>query len=170
MPPSGWLEGHCLFSAILLRFVSWNVHIRARWTPGRRDGLDDRDRWAQDDREDPGAAVMLTAASLARMVVPSLALVAAGGALLLFGVPDGRRELPVDAGAATAARSTVGAASLAAPRRASDAGGEFTPIFDVARIDPTGDAVIAGREAYLAGRMEKKLYATASSPLEGVVR
>jgi thiazole synthase len=31
-------------------------------------------------------------------------------------------------------------------------------------------AVLAGRQAYLAGRMEKKLYATASSPLEGVVR
>jgi thiazole synthase len=31
-------------------------------------------------------------------------------------------------------------------------------------------AVIAGRKAYLAGRMPKKLYATASSPLEGVVR
>jgi thiazole synthase len=31
-------------------------------------------------------------------------------------------------------------------------------------------AVIAGRAAYLAGRMPKKLYATASSPLEGVVR
>jgi len=30
-------------------------------------------------------------------------------------------------------------------------------------------AVVAGRQAYLAGRMEKKLYATASSPLEGVV-
>src|SRR3954466_1561694 len=30
--------------------------------------------------------------------------------------------------------------------------------------------VIAGRSAYLAGRMQKKLYATASSPLEGVVR
>ena len=29
-------------------------------------------------------------------------------------------------------------------------------------------AVIAGRSAYLAGRMAKKLYATASSPLEGV--
>jgi thiazole synthase len=28
----------------------------------------------------------------------------------------------------------------------------------------------AGRHAYLAGRMEKKAYATASSPLEGVVR
>jgi thiazole synthase len=31
-------------------------------------------------------------------------------------------------------------------------------------------AVLAGREAFLAGRMQKKLYATASSPLEGVVR
>src|ERR1700730_11536895 len=31
-------------------------------------------------------------------------------------------------------------------------------------------AVIAGRMAYLAGRMPKTLYATASSPLEGVVR
>jgi len=30
-------------------------------------------------------------------------------------------------------------------------------------------AVIAGRAAYLAGRMPRKLYATASSPLEGVV-
>ena len=30
-------------------------------------------------------------------------------------------------------------------------------------------AVEAGREAYLAGRMPKKLYATASSPLEGVI-
>jgi len=31
-------------------------------------------------------------------------------------------------------------------------------------------AVIAGRQAHLAGRMTKKLYATASSPLEGVVK
>ena len=31
-------------------------------------------------------------------------------------------------------------------------------------------AVQAGRLAYLSGRMPKKLYATASSPLEGVVR
>jgi len=31
-------------------------------------------------------------------------------------------------------------------------------------------AVLAGRQAYLAGRMPKKLYASASSPLEGVVR
>ncbi|MGA3167997.1 MAG: thiazole synthase [Terriglobia bacterium] len=32
------------------------------------------------------------------------------------------------------------------------------------------NAVLAGRQAYLAGRMPKKLYATASSPVEGVVR
>ena len=32
------------------------------------------------------------------------------------------------------------------------------------------DAVIAGRKAYLAGRMVKRLYAAASSPLAGVVR
>ncbi|MGH9328741.1 MAG: thiazole synthase [Terriglobia bacterium] len=31
-------------------------------------------------------------------------------------------------------------------------------------------AVVAGRDAYLAGRMPKKLYASASSPLEGAVR
>ena len=31
-------------------------------------------------------------------------------------------------------------------------------------------AVLAGRQAFLAGRMPKKLYATASSPLESVVR
>jgi thiazole synthase len=32
------------------------------------------------------------------------------------------------------------------------------------------DATIAGRKAFLAGRMAKKLYASASSPLTGVVR
>src|SRR5438445_3824107 len=31
-------------------------------------------------------------------------------------------------------------------------------------------AVIAGRQAHLAGRMQRKLYATASSPLEGAMR
>jgi thiazole synthase len=32
------------------------------------------------------------------------------------------------------------------------------------------DAVRAGRKAFLAGRMQKKLYASASSPLQGVIR
>jgi thiazole synthase len=31
-------------------------------------------------------------------------------------------------------------------------------------------AVVAGRKAYLAGRMPKRLYASASSPVAGVVR
>jgi thiazole synthase len=31
-------------------------------------------------------------------------------------------------------------------------------------------ALMAGRQAFLAGRMQKKMYATASSPVEGVVR
>jgi thiazole synthase len=31
-------------------------------------------------------------------------------------------------------------------------------------------AVVAGRHAYMAGRVAKKLYATASSPVDGVVR
>jgi thiazole synthase len=31
-------------------------------------------------------------------------------------------------------------------------------------------AVLAGRESFVAGRMPRKLYATASSPVEGVSR
>ena len=31
-------------------------------------------------------------------------------------------------------------------------------------------AVLAGRQAFLAGRMPRKLYATASSPFEGISR
>ena len=33
-----------------------------------------------------------------------------------------------------------------------------------------GHGVLAGRQAYLAGRMPKRLYATASSPMEGISR
>src|SRR6516162_4779457 len=90
---------------------------------------------------------MLTATSTARTVVLSLALIAAGGATLFFGIMHVRRELPVEARAATAGRSTVGAAALAVPHRSPDTGDEFTPVFDIARIEPAGDAVIAGRAA-----------------------
>ena len=31
------------------------------------------------------------------------------------------------------------------------------------------EAVISGRNAYLAGRMKKKFYASASSPLKGLI-
>ena len=34
---------------------------------------------------------------------------------------------------------------------------------------PDMHAVIAGREAYLAGRMPKRRYASASSPLSGLI-
>jgi thiazole synthase len=40
----------------------------------------------------------------------------------------------------------------------------------VLMAEAMGEAVEAGRKAFLAGRIPKKLYATASSPLEGVVR
>lgn len=40
----------------------------------------------------------------------------------------------------------------------------------VAMASAMKHAVIAGHQAFLAGRMKHKLYATASSPLEGVVR
>ncbi len=40
----------------------------------------------------------------------------------------------------------------------------------VLMAEAMGAAVEAGRKAFLAGRIEKKLYATASSPLQGVVR
>ena len=40
----------------------------------------------------------------------------------------------------------------------------------VLMADAMKHAIAAGRKAYLAGRIPKKLYASASSPLEGVVR
>ncbi|HEY9139108.1 MAG TPA: thiazole synthase, partial [Terriglobus sp.] len=40
----------------------------------------------------------------------------------------------------------------------------------VLMAEAMGNAVLSGRQAYLAGRMPKRLYATASSPLEGVSR
>jgi thiazole synthase len=40
----------------------------------------------------------------------------------------------------------------------------------IAMAEAMKHAVEAGRLAHLAGRMPKKLYATASSPAEGVVR
>ena len=43
--------------------------------------------------------------------------------------------------------AAVGAASLVISQRWSDGDEEFTPIFDISRIEPTGEAVIAGRAA-----------------------
>jgi len=73
--------------------------------------------------------------------VRSLALVAAGGAALFFGTTHMRREPPVEA-RDVARVATVGAA---VPHRLPDTGDGFVPVFDIARIEPAGDAVIAGR-------------------------
>src|SRR5579872_1159132 len=79
-------------------------------------------------------------------------------------------EVPliVDAGVGTASDATV------AMELGADAVLMNTAIASAAdpvlMADAMQHAVIAGRNAYLAGRMPKKLYATASSPLEGVVQ
>jgi nucleoid-associated protein YgaU len=114
----------------------------------------------------------MTVTSISRIVVPSLALAAAFGAALIFGITHLRREPPVETRAATAApavsppASSVrdeGSAALATAQAEADAvvatpatpavsprapdTDESVPVFDIARIEPTGDAVIAGRAA-----------------------
>jgi thiazole synthase len=76
--------------------------------------------------------------------------------------------LIVDAGVGTASDAAI-AMELGADAVLMNTGiaGAQDPIL---MADAMKHAVVAGREAYLAGRMPKKLYATASSPLEGVVR
>ena len=82
---------------------------------------------------------------------------------LISGVP-----LIVDAGVGTASDATI-AMELGADAVLMNTGiaGAQDP---VVMAEAMKHAVVAGRRAYLAGRMPKKLYATASSPLEGVLR
>jgi nucleoid-associated protein YgaU len=108
----------------------------------------------------------MTATSIGRIVVPSLALVAACGAALVFGITHVGREPPVETRAATAApvsppasgardegsaapataqaEANAAAATPDASPRSADTN-ESVPVFDIARIERTGDAVIAGR-------------------------
>jgi nucleoid-associated protein YgaU len=99
----------------------------------------------------------MTVTSISRLVVPSLALVTACGAAVVFSTTHVWREPPATTKAATAAPSVSGPASgafantqaeistvadaLAPGARSTD---EPVPAFDVARIERTGDAVIAG--------------------------
>src|SRR5438309_12099824 len=82
---------------------------------------------------------------------------------MITGVP-----LILDAGVGTASDATI-AMELGADAALMNTGiaGAQDPVRMAVAMK---HAVIAGREAYLSGRMSKKLYATASSPLEGVVR
>jgi nucleoid-associated protein YgaU len=111
----------------------------------------------------------MTATSIGRIVVPSLGLVAACGAVLFVGFTHMRRAPPVETRAATAAPAVSPPASgardespaaLAAVQAEANAVGaalavspsspetdESVPGFDIARIEQTGDAVIAGRAA-----------------------
>jgi nucleoid-associated protein YgaU len=124
----------------------------------------------------------MTATSIGRIVVPSLALVAVCGAALAFGITHVWREPPPETRAATAAPAVsppasgdrdrdkdsaalataqkdsaalakaqaeadaAVAAALALSSRAPDTD-ESVPAFDIARIERTGEAVIAGRAA-----------------------
>ena len=82
---------------------------------------------------------------------------------MITGVP-----LIMDAGVGTASDATV-AMELGADAVLMNTG--IAAAQDpVLMAEAMRHAVIAGRAAYLAGRMSKKLYATASSPLEGVSR
>ena len=105
----------------------------------------------------------MTATSMSRMVL--LAFVAACGIALVFAIQHFRREPPVDTKAATAAPAVSKPASgaqdqgpdaLAAAQAKAVAAAlagslvppdsdDGVPAFDIARIEPTGEAVIAGR-------------------------
>src|SRR6266550_1620255 len=110
----------------------------------------------------------MTATSMSRMVVPFVAFVAACGVALVFAFQHVRREPPVDntkvaATALVVSKPTAdvpdqGPAALAAEQAEAVAtaltgsparpdSGDDVPAFDVARIEPTGEAVIAGRAA-----------------------
>jgi LysM repeat protein len=110
---------------------------------------------------------IMTATSTSRMVVPFLAFVAACGLALAFAIQHVRRETPIDTKAASAAPAISkpvsgaldqGAATLAAAQAEANAaaatlaaspppadGSDGVPAFDIARIEATGEAVIAGR-------------------------
>jgi nucleoid-associated protein YgaU len=111
----------------------------------------------------------MTATSIGRIVAPFLALVAACGAALVFGITHIQRERSVETRAATSvlavspsasgardegstalataqAEANAAAPALAVSPRSPDTD-ESVPVFDIARIERTGDAVIAGRAA-----------------------
>src|SRR5437870_11733249 len=82
---------------------------------------------------------------------------------VITGVP-----LIVDAGVGTASDATI-AMELGADAVLMNTGIALAQD-TVLMAEAMNHAVVAGRQAYLAGRISKTLYASASSPLEGVVR
>jgi nucleoid-associated protein YgaU len=117
---------------------------------------------------------VMTGASIARIVVPSVVLVALASTALVFGITHLRHEPLVEVKAMAAAPAALPSASPASSRAEEPAlpaltaalaetgtvtaalsplpgapGGaaERAPVFDVARIESSGEAVIAGRAA-----------------------
>lgn len=111
----------------------------------------------------------MTAISANRAIIPLLALVVACGVTLAFAIQHVRREPPADTGAAALAPAVSRPASnapeqnqapLATVQKEANAvvdalvgsppppeNNDGVPTFDVARVEPTGEAVIAGRAA-----------------------
>jgi nucleoid-associated protein YgaU len=111
----------------------------------------------------------MSATSIGRMLVPCIAVLAALGAAIFFGTIPTRRESPVEIAPSAAASAISAPASidrddrsitLAAVQAGANAealalavslppteDAEFAPVFDIARIERTGEAVIAGRAA-----------------------
>lgn len=111
----------------------------------------------------------MIAPSMSRMAFPLVVLIAAGGLALVFAIKQFRHEPPVDTKTATASpalskpasskRNETPAALAAAQAEvkavgttlagspAAPGGGDGVPAFDIARIEPTGEAVIAGHAA-----------------------
>src|SRR5664280_287290 len=107
----------------------------------------------------------MTARSMSRMVVPLTAFVAACSVALVLTIQSVRREPPVTTESVSAAPSKQAPgvqkhepAALAAAQSEANAvaaalagspaepdSGDGEPTFDIARIEPTGEAVIAGR-------------------------
>ncbi len=112
---------------------------------------------------------MMAATSIGRAVVPSLALVAACSAAIALGFINQWREPPIEAVAVTAVPAVSPPASAARDENSAPpataqaevkamaaelalsspapASGDAVPAFDIARIERTGEAVIAGRAA-----------------------
>lgn len=111
----------------------------------------------------------MIAPAMNRMAVPLLVLIAAGCLALFFAVKQVRHEPPVDIKTATASPAVSnpasgerdqGPAALAAAQAeikavgatlagsaAAPGSSDGVPAFDIARIEPTGEAVIAGHAA-----------------------
>jgi nucleoid-associated protein YgaU len=168
---------HALSLPVQSAHVVCDVHWSARLTDGIP-GLVDLMTITNQRRVNPGMLTsqrsgqgsrIMTAKSMGRIVVPSMALVAACGAVLVVGITHVRREPPFETRAATAppavsppasGRDDKGSAALATAQAEASAVAaaldasprspetdESAPVFDIARIERTGDAVIAGRAA-----------------------